>query len=99
MVKKSVLGIGKIRKMESLGDFDVDKIVEVINTNKDIIRKVESDCEDSISVYLNLRATKDKLVSGMIDIFGKFNAHSVDLHYDKGVRILKFWWDSSEREI
>ena len=99
MAKKSVLGIGKIRKMESSGDFEVEKVVEVINANKDIIRKVESDGEDSISIYLNLRATKDKLVGGIVEMYDKFNARSVDLHYDKGIRILKFWWDSSARNF
>lgn len=98
MTKKYVPGIDEIKKMESLGDFDVDKIVEVIESNKDIIRRVEPG-EYSISIYLNLRATKDKLVGGMVDMFGKFGAHSVDLDYDKGIRILKFWWDSSARSF
>ncbi len=101
MTKKSVKGIGRIKKMESLGDFDVDKIADAIDANKDIIRRVEpgESGEYSISIYLNLRATKDKLVCGVADLFKRFDACSVDLDYDKGVRILKFWWDESARNF
>lgn len=42
MTKKSVPGIDNVKKMESLGDFDVDKIVGIIEANKNIIHKVEA---------------------------------------------------------
>ncbi len=75
MTKKSVRGIERIRDMESYGNFDTDKIVDVVIANKDIIRKVETG-EGRIDVYLNLRANKQRLVDGMVEIFKKFNAYS-----------------------
>lgn len=98
MTKKSVRGIGKIKKMESSGDFDVDKIIDVVKANKDIMRKVETG-ENHIDVYLNLRASKQRLADGIAEMYKKFCACSVDLEYDKGIRVLKFWWDGSVREI
>lgn len=98
MIKKSVPGIDGIKKMESLGDFDVDKIVGVIDANKDIIHKVEVDGY-SVSIYLNLSVNKKTLVDGLADMFNRFGQSSADLVADNGVRILKFWWDSSARNF
>lgn len=98
MTKKSVPGIDKVKEMESSGDFDVEKVVEVIDANKDIIYKVEVD-DYSISIYLNVGVSKLRLVDGIVDIYGKFNAYSADLIADNGVRILTFWWDGSARNI
>lgn len=98
MTKKSVRGIDNVRKMESSGDFDADKIVDAVIANKDVIRKVEIS-ENHIDVYLNLRASKQRLVDGIAEMYKKFDACTVDLEYDKGIRVLKFWWDSSAREI
>lgn len=64
---RPVSGIDKVKKMESSGDFDVEKVVETVD--------------------------------GITDIYAKFNAYSVDLIADNGVRILKFWWDGSARNI
>jgi hypothetical protein len=98
MTKKSVPGIEEVEKMESSGDFEVEKVVEVIDANKDIIHKVEVD-EYSISVHLNFGASKHRLVDGIADIYGKFNAYSADMICDNSGRILKFWWDGSARNI
>jgi len=98
MTKKSVHGIESVKDMESSGNFDADKIVEVLITNKDIIRKVETG-KDHIDVYLNLRASRQRLVDGIAEMYKKFDACTVDLECDKGIRVLSFWWDSSDREI
>ncbi len=96
---KSVPGIDDIKKMESLGDFDVDRILKVIETNKDIINKVEAG-NYSISVNLNLSGvSKLRLADGITALFKNFHAFSVDMICDNGVRTLQFWWDSSAREI
>lgn len=98
---KSVPGIDEVKKMESIGDFDVDTIVKVIEANKDIINKVEGGREDfSIKVNLNLSGvSKLRLADGITDLFKNFRALSVDMICDNGVRTLQFWWDSSAREI
>lgn len=98
MTKKSVPGIDEVVKIESSGDFDVEKVVETIRANRDIISKVEAG-DYSISVYLDLRADRKRLVDGIADICSKFHACSVDLDCNVGVRIFKFWWDSSARNI
>jgi hypothetical protein len=107
MTKKSIRpvpGIDKVEKMESSGNFEVEKVIEVISDNKDIINNVEagdSDAGDySISVNLNIGGvSKVRLVDGVVDMFNRFNQSSVDLIADNGVRTLKFWWDSSARNI
>lgn len=99
---KPVPGIGEVEKMESSGNFDVEKVVEVINDNRDIIYKVEAgEGEDnySISVNLNFSVPKHRLVDGIADMFNRFNQSSADLVADNGVRTFKFWWDSSARNF
>lgn len=100
---KPVPGIDEVEKMESSGNFDVEKVVEVINNNRDIIYKVEAgdfESDDySVSVNLNFSVPKHRLVDGIADMFTRFNQSSADLIADNGVRTLKFWWDSSVRNI
>lgn len=90
-MKESVVGIDKVRKMENSGDFEVEKVVEAIESNKDIIQKVETG-EHYICVYMNLGADRRRLVDGIADLYSRFSACSVDLNCDVGIRIFKFWW-------
>jgi hypothetical protein len=98
MTEKSVPGIDKVKEMESSGDFDVEKVVQVIDDNRDIILKVEAE-DYSISIYLDLSADKKRLVDGIADMCSKFHAYSLDLSCDVDIRIFKFWWDDSARNI
>lgn len=97
MTKESVPGIDEVKRMESSGNFKVEKVVEFIDTNMDIISRVEAG-ENSISVHMDLSANKHRLSDGIADMYSKFNAHSVDLSCDIGIRIFKFCWDKSARK-
>ena len=107
-MKKQVQGIRSVKNIEDFSGFDSEQVVRTIEENKDIILKVEpykphDSFEDAIDVYLNLKAEKTRLVDGILNIFNKFEATSVNLEYNKtrgtthGIRILRFWWDRHDR--
>lgn len=91
---ETVPGISEIGDMPYSENFDIEEIAKIAEENKDIILKVEPINEDSLDVYINLDAEKQRLVDGIVDMFNRFHATSVDLDYKQdGVRILGFQWD------
>lgn len=53
---------------------------------------------NSMKVYLNMVADKERIKDGMVSMFNNFNAQSIDLDYErKNVRIFTFMWDSKSQ--
>lgn len=53
---------------------------------------------NSMKVYLNMVADKERIKDGMVSMFNNFNAQSIDLDYErKNARIFTFMWDSKSQ--
>lgn len=90
--EESVPGINEIRESEDFNDFESKKIVEIVEANKNIIKKVESIARNSIDIYLNLGTNRQDLVKGIIDMINEFGATSVEYEERRGEMILGFAW-------
>lgn len=91
--EESVPGINEIKESEDFNDFEPKKIVEIVEANKNIIKKVESIARNSIDIYLNLGINRQDLVKGIIDMINNFGATSVEYEERRGEMILGFAWD------
>lgn len=91
--EESIPGINEIKELDDFNNFEPKKIVEILETNKNIIKKVESISDNSIDIYLNLGTNRQDLVKGIIDMINEFGATSVEYEERRGEMILGFAWD------